>query len=86
MPQDNSTGSHPLCSEIIERIAKLKGVDPLDLQPRLSDVIDPDALEQVFDSRSNGTARRGGYLEFRYSGYRVSIRGDGELSIEPMNE
>ena len=41
-------------TDIVERIADCEGIDPVDLDVLLYDVIDPDALEAL----TNGTGKR----------------------------
>lgn len=39
----------------------------------LNDVLDPDALCELFDSRADGRGRSGGTVSFQFDGYRVTI-------------
>ena len=62
-----------LCVKIITEIADREGVDPLELQPPLFEVIDPSALESLF----RPTARKAGTcpesVTFRYREYSVLV-------------
>ena len=67
---------------IVDEIATRENVDPVELRPRLYDVIDPDALESLFAVNSKAVE---GIVEFSYSGYRVAVHSDGRLDIEPTS-
>lgn len=62
-------------TSVIEAVAEAKGVAAVDLPP-LHDVVDPDALDALFDDRFTGT------VAFRYEDRRVTVYADGEVSIE----
>lgn len=68
--------------DIVERIADRQGVDPLDLDVPLYEVVDADALEALtngtMDSRSGANLR----VEFTYYGYAVTVNGDGTVAID----
>ena len=66
---------------IVRAVSAVEGRKPDSLRP-LADVLDPDALDALFESRSNGQPRTGGCLSFVYSGCRVSIDNGEYLSIE----
>lgn len=46
--------------------------------PTLSDSIDPESLELLFDGGSTDLV-----VSFRYAGYRVTVHGDGWVVAEP---
>lgn len=71
-----SAGSD-LATTIIEALAELREESPLELDVRLSDVIDPDALEQLFDPSPDDV----GYLAFPLEDYLVSVRPNGEVTF-----
>lgn len=74
------TSSRQVSTQIIEAVADCEGVDPLDLQPPLYEVVDPEALEALFGSTVAGTERRG-RIEFTYAGYRITVAVAGERTI-----
>lgn len=79
--------SDPIVIQIITRIADREGVQPVDLETPLQEVIDPDALETLVDS--TGVRQYGSYprVEFPYYGYIVTVDGTGRVSInEPIRE
>ena len=59
---------------VVSEVSKAKGVAPDELRP-LHDVIDPDALESLFDS-SDGASLRSGHVSFNYEGFVVEVRDD----------
>lgn len=62
---------------IVETIAEAEGIDPLELTPPLYDVIDPDALADLFtDGRTIGR------IIFNYNSFEVSVFSDGYVSID----
>lgn len=56
-----------------------EGIDLLDVDQRLYDVIDPDALNALFNS---DTFR--GCVEFTYLEYEVCIQSGGEINLTPV--
>lgn len=61
---------------IVEAVSAVSDVDPCQWETRLYDVVDPDALRQI--------VRTGGpdvQVSFRFGGYRVSVFGDGEITV-----
>lgn len=68
---------------VVAAVAEATGRDPLDLDP-LYDVVDPDALDGLFDSR--GTQPNSAEITFSMAGCRVVARGDGEVVVTPPAE
>lgn len=73
----------PVSSKVVESVAALEEVDPVDLDERLNNVVDPDALDALFSGRGDesGSDRRAS-VTFSYCGYMVIVRGSGEVTIE----
>lgn len=65
---------------IVETIAAKDGVDNSDLPP-IADVIDPDALNELFDSIDEAH-RSDAHFQFEYCDYTVHITGDQTITIE----
>lgn len=72
------TAAHPsdVVYQVITSVADARNLDPIQLEPRLYDILDPDALARLFDDRPDGTARQGGRVSFDMAGCRVTIRED----------
>lgn len=65
---------------VIESVAELEGTDPIDLDP-LSHAIDPAAMDRLFDPATAAGQPPQASIEFRYLGYHVSVRANGEGDI-----
>lgn len=63
---------------IIEAVAEIHHVDSNDLHPPLAEIVDPDALETIFQDDT-------GELRFSYHGCQVSVSHDGTVEVTPMN-
>jgi hypothetical protein len=75
-----------LAHEIVTAVAEARGVDPLELDERLFDVVDPDALGDIFADRPSGAERRGGQVTFRLARCYVTIDGDRRVSVRPPED
>lgn len=59
--------------EIVEAVASASGVTPAKVSPRLSDVVEPDALGRLFGPRSTARRRSDGRVRFQWSGWDVEV-------------
>jgi hypothetical protein len=66
---------------VVRAVSAIEGREPRSLRP-LSDVLDPDALDALFEPRSNGRPRIGGQLSFIYSNCVVTIDNGEYLSLD----
>lgn len=83
--QSATAVSNDVSRTVVEAVAEAKGIDPLELTPPLYEVIDPDALDQVFAaSQTNG--RMNGQVTFSYNEYEVTVCGDGYISVKERDE
>lgn len=78
-----SANQQPLSEKVVDAVAEREGVDPVDLDPRLYRVVDPDALDQLFQSSQRTDADL--EIAFTYSDYEVVVRSDGELTVTDAN-
>lgn len=67
---------------IIEGIAEQKECPPSELPERLADVIDPDALEELFSPTTAAVTSANPTVRFRFSGYGITVTGNREVHIE----
>jgi len=67
---------------VVRAVSAVEGRDPLALRP-LIDVLDPDALDTLFGSRTDGAPRLGGRFTFVYSECRVTIENGETITVEP---
>lgn len=61
---------------VVEAISTCVGAEPTDLDVTLYDVVDPDALDRLFDARTDGTPRIGGRVTFSIAECTVEITDD----------
>lgn len=67
--------------ELVYAVAELDDTEPTELAI-LADVVDPDALDSLFQSRSNGRPRdANGLVVFTYDSHLVEITADGSILI-----
>ena len=73
-----------ICHTILTEVAVTNGEDPESLTPPLYEVIDPDALENLFREHE----RRPGFplLVFSYAGCRITVHGPEEVTVERIRE
>ena len=68
---------------VVSSVADVLGKDEMAVQP-LNDVIDPDALDALFDVRLNGERRAStGRVQFLLDGCEVTVFGDGQVVVRP---
>ena len=72
--------SEAVSMRVLDAIAERKGVDPIDLDAPLNDVIDGDALDRLFSATHED---RDGHVrvEFTYVGYDVVVAGDDDVAV-----
>lgn len=70
---------------VVWAVAAESDIDPCSLPP-LSDAIDPDALDSLFegDPKRNVPDHNGPYVTFSYAGHRVTVEGE-DLLIQPAD-
>lgn len=66
---------------IVEAIAAEKGIDPIDLECVLADVIDPLALDALFEETADRPTNPSGVVEFPFCGSVVVLRADGSVDV-----
>lgn len=70
-------GNEELTTVIIEAIAAVEGIDPIDLDVRIGAVVDPDALNTLFGSSSD----RACHVTFPLAGYLVRVFATDEITV-----
>uniref|UniRef100_UPI003672BD03 HalOD1 output domain-containing protein n=1 Tax=Cryptosporangium minutisporangium TaxID=113569 RepID=UPI003672BD03 len=89
---DRSDGDElqSLSFEVIVAVAEREGVDPTDTDPpeydALYEVVNPEALDALFATRENGTARTNGHVSFPFCGYHVVVTGEGEVEVSELDD
>lgn len=71
-----------LTAEIVENVALVEGVDPLELEPPLQTVVDLDAVEGIMAPTDSGPRSGAVRLTFEYGDLEVTIeREDDDVSV-----
>lgn len=65
---------------VVRAVADRAGKMPTEL-PEMYGVIDPDALDAIFQPLDDGTPRPGGSVELEYAGYLVRISMEGGIEV-----
>lgn len=77
---ERGTQEGSVSDRVISAVAATKGMDSMDLDP-LYNVIDPDALDTLYDRSGFGRAPSPERIEFTYSGCRVVITGNASITV-----
>ena len=72
--------SESICYTIVNAVASLRGVDPLEVEP-LGTRLDTDALENLFGRRTTLS----GHVSFRLDECRVTVHADGKIVIRVLD-
>ncbi len=75
--------TEPLSHAVVVAVAEQKGVDPLDLNERLYDCIDPDALDALFTASGQDAC---GTVQFFMAGCRVEVSAQRRVTVEQFHE
>ncbi|GAB3663204.1 HalOD1 output domain-containing protein [Halopiger thermotolerans] len=83
LPADSSTSgdSVPPSQAIVAAVADHEGVDVTEIEPPAYDplytVVNPEALDELFDLPSAGPAR----VHLEYEGYAITVHSDGRVDV-----
>lgn len=72
-----------IATVVARAVASMEESDPESFQPPLHDVVDPDALDRLFQSFDGTTRRQTGRVEFPLREYEVTVWGDGTVVVDP---
>ena len=70
---------------VVRAVSAVDGREPHSLRP-LADVIDPAALDSLFDPRYDGTPRTGGRLSFVYHDCCITIDNGEYLTLQLLGD
>lgn len=88
MPEDPQTpGAHTnesISTKVVAAVAEANGVDPIELDEPLYEVVDPDALDALFRSRADGSRLPYGRVTFSMAGCEVVVDSEGHVVATPM--
>lgn len=76
-------GSAELTTTLVHAISDATGVDVTDTAFTLTDHVDPEALDRLFNPGEDGTVQIDAQFSFTVWEYRVTIDGDGQITIVP---
>ncbi len=62
---------------VVQAVATVEGVEPVDLDIPLFTVIDPDALDSLFESPSDDLG-----VTFRYHGHEIELDSDLTVTVD----
>ncbi|WP_424016390.1 HalOD1 output domain-containing protein [Halorientalis pallida] len=85
--QFDPAGERAPSAAVIDSVATVTGSDPATISP-LFEVVDPDALDRLFDTERDGGERDGPLtVSFRYEGCAVTVHADGRIVVaEPSHD
>ncbi|MCW8173364.1 HalOD1 output domain-containing protein [Natrialba swarupiae] len=66
---------------VVEQVADAEDVTPGSLEPPLNDVVDPTALDRLFEPTTAAGSTRRGRVTFSYCGYDVTVTSDGSVGV-----
>ncbi len=75
------TSDIELSVTVVHAVLEVTGADPTDVN--LNAVVQPDALNRIFNPKHDGEPRDGGRIEFGLAGCHVTVTGDGEVRVDP---
>lgn len=78
---DGAAGTAP-SERVVEKVAEQEGVSPTALSRPLNEVVDPEALDALFEPQPDGRPRGDGRVEFEYYGYMVTVDVDGTVTVD----
>lgn len=73
----------PLSESVVRAIAEAEGIEPERVASRIYDVVDPDALDRLFESPNDQIPREDAQLTFRLDDYEVLIQGGELVMVRP---
>ncbi|WP_207588306.1 HalOD1 output domain-containing protein [Halomontanus rarus] len=76
----------PLSQVVVRAVADAENVPAAELTPPeyepLYHVVDPAALDELFEPMHGGLSRRRGTVTFPFCGYTVTVSSDGDVTLE----
>jgi hypothetical protein len=77
MNSNDSEETQSPSEAVLYKIAEQEDVQPEDLNPPLFEVVDPDALDELFREDT-------GSVSFEYHGYLVTVDHSGKVSLQSV--
>lgn len=77
---------HSISTEIVLAVSEITNTPPIEIEP-MFEVIDPDALDDLYAPVDNAPLQRGGCSTFfRLHGCGVTVYPTGEVEIRPPDD
>ncbi|WP_458209060.1 HalOD1 output domain-containing protein [Haladaptatus sp. NG-SE-30] len=70
-----------LSLRVVNAIAEHEQTNPTEVRPILYDIIDPDALDTLFEDTNTGHPRAQGHVSFEYGPHEVVVYSNGEVEV-----
>ncbi|MEF8784580.1 MAG: HalOD1 output domain-containing protein [Haloarculaceae archaeon] len=74
--------SRPVSVAVLEALETSTGKDTRSFGP-LNDIVNADALNNVFRATESGKRRGPGYITFRIEGHSATVHSDGSVVVAP---
>lgn len=81
----DETVSTPLSYGVLRGVAAITGDEPHELDS-LTEVVDPDALDRLFDRDHSESSASIGRVVIEFNGCHVTVYADDQIVIEPPEE
>lgn len=78
-------GDELVSTAVVRAVSAVRGHEPCSLRP-LADVVDPSALDTLFDPRYDGTPRTGGRFSFIYNDCHITIDNGEYLTLQLLED
>lgn len=69
---------------VVRAVADAEGIEPTALTDTLYDTVDPEALDRLFSESASGESAAK-QVTFPYSGYEVTVSGEGAVSVASLD-
>lgn len=76
------SGGRTLSASIVSAIARLRGIDPVDVEPPLHSVVDTEALDSLFERAENDDL----FVVFSYADTEVTVWGDDRILVREADD
>lgn len=80
------SSSERYSERVVTAIAEREGVDPVDLDERLYDAVDPDALDALFADVADSDEPPSVQVAFTCCGYDVTVSDPVDVTLEQRKE
>ncbi len=79
----DTDGSATITTTIVHALASIADTDVSQGEFSLYDSVDPDALEQLFAPKADGSSRSDGHVAFTALEHEVFVYADGDVIVYP---